>query len=300
MNGKTIAIVAAAGVLIVGGVLIWLAVTGGNSGTGDAASPAPRATFADRSENIVAVDRVGQAADGGVFDPLTIPAGLTSGVGADIPEDQLTQPGADLGVGDLIITNLYQSDASANPYVLLVVDGVTEPLKDSERSSAFASTGVPDDGVRVVQKVTLRLRQIAGSGDMAGWYLAKSVMPLNLQLESMTVLDISNATCGAAKTPLAGHDGTTNDTVQACFFVFGSVNTPASPISSLAISVRMAGKTQQLYIQSNAGQDLSVGNAHEADHDHEWWQTDPVTGLPIVDPQTGKVVPKEGHEAHEH
>lgn len=299
MNKKTAIAATAAGVILLGGALIWV-ISSASSGDEAGATPAPTATLADIPDGVTAVDQKGQAAEGGTFEPLAIPAGITSGIGMDIPEDQMTQPGSDLGVGDLIITNLYQSDAAANPYVLLTVDEISDPLTDAARADAFSGAGMPDDGSRNVQRVTLRLRQIAGSGDMANWNLIRSVAPINLSLESMTVIDIPSAACGSTKTPLAGHDGTTNDTVQSCFYAFGSVNTPASPISSLTIAVRMGGQTERLFIQSNAGLDLGVGDAHAADHDHEWYQTDPETGVPLVDPETGKVIPKEGHEDHGH
>lgn len=301
MHTKTIviAITATLTAVIVGALIVWAAVAGGSSDA-DQPTPVPTATLNDRGDGATPVDPLGQAADGGLFDPLAIPAGITSGIGADIPDAQLTQPGAELRPGDLIIANLFQSAANANPFVLMVVDTITDPLAGEERAVAFDASGVSDDGIRVVQKVTLRIRQIAGSGDMSAWHLMKSVQPVNLKLEPMTVIDAPAEGCGTAKTSLAGHDGATNDTVQACFYAFGSVNTPESVLSSIAVTVRMDGRTQSLYVQSNAGQDIGVEDAHAHDHDEQWWEVDPVTGVPLVDPATGQVVPKAGHEGHSH
>lgn len=297
MANKTLYISVAAAIAVAGvAITIWVTTSSAGRADDPRATSAPTAAVTNPGGAGAAVDRVGQPANGGHFEPLSIPEGVTAGVGADIPEGELTQPGVDLGEGDLVIANLFQADASANPFVMLKVDEFTDPLVDDARATAFQTAGATDDGARVVQKVTLRIRQIAGSGNMDAWNFARSVVPVNLHFESMTYIGISGDDCGDPTNPLAGHDTATNDTVQVCFYVFGAVNTPASPLANLMIDVRMAGSTQQLYIQSNKGLDLGLEGAHEADHEDEWWQTDPETGLPKVDPATGQVVPKPGRE----
>lgn len=279
-------------------VILWVSASGSSENTAGGEAPAPTLSAADRDES-AALDRTGQAA-GDDFEPLAIPDGIPSGTGVEIPEHQLTQPGTDLSVGDLVIANLFQSEAYANPYVLLMVDEFSAPLEGDARTAAFAEAGMPDAPDQMVQKVTLRLRQIAGTGEMANWRLPGSIIPVNLKFESLAVTDIPSARCGQAMTPLAGHDASTNDTVQVCFYAFGSVNTPGSPVSSLSIPIRIDGKTQYLYVQSDKGLDLGLGDAHAHDHDDEWWEIDPATGGPLVDPETGQVVPKAGHEDHGH
>lgn len=292
MNPKTIAIAAgAAAAVAVSAVLIVSAL---NSGPGDAPTPtgAPTSTIITGEEDtIVPVDRVGQAAGEG-FEPLTIPAGITAGIGADIPDEQLTAAGTELAAGDVIVANLYQPDASADPYVLLSVDEFTDPLTGADRAAAFAAAALADDDTRIVQKVTVRVRHIAGTGDMTGWNLIRSVVPMNLSMEAMTVIDVPG--CAPSKAPLNGHDGTTNDTVRACFYVFGSVSTPASPIGSMVITARYLTGTDTLYVQSDKGLDLGLEDAHQHDHDAQGWKIDPETGLPVIDPVTGKPVPADG------
>lgn len=254
--------------------------------------PAPSVTLAPGSSgggNGAPVDSTGQAV--GDYEPLVIPAGIVAGVGIDIPDAQLSQTDAEYGLGDLVIANLVQPDANANPYVMLVVDEIGYPLSGAERAEAFQFAGAVDDGERIVQKVTLRLRHIGGHGEMDTWNLARSVMPVNEQLQTMTVID-GPESCGTVKSPLLGHGAETGDTIRVCFYAFGAVNDPASPVSNILVTGRLNLSTVSLYIQSANTFDATGSGDHE-DHGHEDlpYKIDPVTGLPIIDPVTGKPVP---------
>lgn len=292
MNAKTLTIAAGAVAAVAVAAVIVIAAL--NADPGEEPRPsgaAPTSSIITGEEGaVVPVDRVGQAAGEG-FEPLTIPAGVTAGIGADIPDEQLTAADTELSAGDLIVANLYQPDANADPYVLLSVDEFTDPLTGEARAAAFAAAALTDDDTRLVQKVTVRVRHIAGSGDVSAWNLIRSVVPMNLSMEAMTVIDVPG--CAPSKAPLNGHDGSTNDTVQACFYVFGSVATPASPIGSMVLGARYLTGTDSLYVQSDKGFDLGLEDAHQRDHDEQGWEIDPKTGLPVIDPATGKPVPAD-------
>lgn len=300
MPGKTLiaAIAASVAAALAVGAVVWFALAGDADKPAPVPTAAPTATM-NPGTQVTPVDREGQAADGGDHDPLRIPDGIAGGIGGAVPVEQLTQPGTPLSAGDLVIANLYQSDATADPYVLLMVDEFTEPLTGEARAAAFQQAGMIAEDARVVQRVTLRVRQIAGSGDMTRWNLAASVVPVNLKLEPMTAIDIPADGCGPVKAPLSGHDGATNDTVQVCLYVFGAVNTPGSPIGSMLVKARLGETNGELFIQSDKALDPGVGDAHQHAHDEQWWKVDPETGLPVVDPETGEVVPAEGHD-HDH
>lgn len=272
----TVVVAAAAGI-------IWWLVAAASGAPSPASTGTAPYLLTPTAPAVEPVDQVGQAADGGGFAPLAVPAGLPSGVGAVIADGDRTQEGAELGVGDLVVVNAYQPRAAADPYLLVVVDEITAPLTGEDRAAAFTAAGVPDDGERVVQAVTLRARQIAGGGDMSSWMLPATVQPLNGQLDAMTVVPRSGTDCGGSGAILDGHETATADTVRACLLAFGSVSAPASPVTSLAVTGRVGERTVTLYVQSNQVPDPGLEESHqehyEGDgHDHHEDLIDPETG----------------------
>lgn len=252
----------------------------------DEKTPSVTVTLPDGTQ-IIALDPVGTS--DGDFDPITIPDGVTSGIGLEIPESELTAPGGYNGPGDTVIANLHQSQALANPYALIVVDEFSNPLEGQQRAGAFAYAGFPDDGSRSVQTITLRIRQIAGSGSVSDWSLTRSIQPVNERLEPMTVVDKG---CAPISSPLRGHHGSSSSTVRVCIYAFGSVNTPQQPVAAVQINTRLSGKAVRLFISSDKIIDQDVKGSHKHDEGY-WWKIDPDTGLPMVDPETGEVIPAD-------
>lgn len=293
-NAIILAIAIGAAAIIGGGVLIWQFLASDPDAPGATPTPARTAEIDEgEPDDILPIDPTGGTA--GDYDPLRVPGGVTSGIGADIPDSELTQPGTALVPGDIIVAYLHQAEATANPYVLLTVDEITDPLSGAEREAAYATAGATDDGTQVVQRVTIRVRQIAGGADTAAWNLARSVYPVNLKLETMTVVPTGGPDCASPSAPLGAGD--TADTVRSCFYAFGAVNTPTSIISSITVEALFTDATKKLYIQSDKNEDLQLEESH--DHSDHAWQIDTETGLPIIDPETGMPVPAE-EDDHDH
>ena len=295
-NAIIVAILIGVAAILGGGVLIWQFLASNPDGA--EATPTPVRTAEIESgapDEVLPIDATGGTA--GDYDPLSVPAGVTSGIGADIPDSELTQPGTPLIPGDVVVAYLHQADATANPYVLLTVDEITDPLSGAERGAAYAAAGGADDGSQVVQRVTVRVRQIAGGADTATWNLSRSVYPVNLKLETMTVVPADGRDCASPTAPLGAGD--TADTIRSCFYAFGAVNTPTSIISSITVEALFTDATKKLYIQSDKNEDLQLEESH--DHSDHAWQIDTETGLPIIDPETGMPVPAdEGDHDDDH
>ena len=237
-------------------------------------------TDGDRADGIVIVDGagatdvpldpVGQAI--GDFEPLVIPTGLTVGVGVTVPNEQRTQPGSALMVGDVLVANAAQTKTGTNPYLLVAVDEITYPIVGEERSAVFHAAGVPDDGTRVVQKVIVRVRQVGGA-DSDAWVMGYSIVAVNGRLDAMTVANTDSCQAG---TILSGHGTATNDTVQGCFYAIGTVATPGSPISNISVVSRVDDAEQRLYVQSDVARVYDLGHSHE--HEEGDYEYDNETG----------------------
>lgn len=271
------------------GVLTWQWLQSGEPDAAPTPTPARTAEVTDPTEEtpvVTPVDPTGQAA--GDFEPLTLPAGVTGGIGGYIPESQLTEADRTLAPGEVGLLYMNQSDIGANPYVLFTVDEITAPLTGTERARAYQAAGTPDDEGQVVQKVTARLRQVAGGGATDQWKVAASLRPVNMKSETMNVIDAGDPACQDVRAPFAGHAPAT--TVQTCFYVFGAVNTPGSMISSILATGVTTDTTVTVYIQSDKHPDLGLLEASHGEHD---WQIDPETGLPLIDPDTGEPIPAD-------
>lgn len=269
-------VLAAAAIL----VAVWLfaiapKLDGDDPAASPGADPAGTAMLAPDATAPTPVDPVGQAADDGDFEPLRVPAGLTTGVGATVPDEQRTPPGTEAvaGVAEPVIVNAYQPDTSTDPYLLVSVDDVSAPFAGTDRDAAFVHAGQESWPERSVQEITMRIRQVAGHGDISSWDLHRAVVPVNSALEGMTVAAAEGSDCSGGRHPLDGHDASTNDTVQVCLYAFGTIARPSDPVSSVSLSTRVGGATPWLYFQSNWDSLPDPGHHHEGDgetlHEHE-------------------------------
>jgi len=199
-----------------------------------APDPEPSATATLEGGTADWFDRAGQAAGTG-FEPLTVPPGVPHGE-LDGLGDWLTVTGANPAEGDtsVVYTPAPYLDVIAEPVILTAVDAVSVPVSGAERNWVLSQLGVPASTNTVVQRVTIRVREIARSGgsdeDVAGWSFPAAFTPINNAGDTMTwVLDDDGRFgCAGTATPLASHPMTTNDTVQVCAYAVGDVTANAS------------------------------------------------------------------------
>lgn len=261
--------IAAATAVVAGLIAVWFLIVVPGMETEDISvpDPAPTATAAPIDPSVPAVDKIGQAAGGGSFDPLAVPSGISTGAGVDIPDSQLTGPDADLvaATGTIALVEAQQVDTMVSPIILAVVDDVSAPLTDAARDAAFAEAGQEQWDGRIVQKVTMRIRHIAGDAAAENWDIYRSVLPVNGALEGMVVAPASGPDCTDSRTPFTEHGLTTDDTVQVCFYAIGAVSRPADPVSSIAITTLYDNAETRVYFQSNWNPIKDPGHSHEGD-----------------------------------
>lgn len=194
------------------------------------ASPTPQATT-PQADPTAKFNTVGQAADGGTFQPLVLPERIPYGK-LDTPFDSQWLRIGNPNMGDDITITLGNKSSTVTPTVMTAVDSITENLPaGAERDMVVGWTGAtpgspaaaPDQ--YVVQRVTMRVRQIAqnGQGDISTFNIFQSMRFLNLAGEDLlSYPGDGQYGCSADATPFAKHGYATNDTVQLCFYVAAS------------------------------------------------------------------------------
>lgn len=199
-------------------------------------------------------DAVGQAADGGTFEPLVVPDGMPHGAGVTVDADWLTRTGDVPALGQTISVTLPRTDSPSTPTVLLSIDDVTEPIDGDERAWVLENEGVSANSDLVVQQVTLRIREVANDGDSSGWDLTGALNPLNNAGDTMSLraYEESPYGCHGDGLPFAEHGLLTNDTVQACLYVIGSVvSNPDVWLNSIQILSVVDGASSPVVIRSD-------------------------------------------------
>ena len=187
----------------------------------------------------------GEAAGPG-FAPLAVPSGIPHGE-LDGPIASQWIDATNKHLGETIVTTLGNDSASTIlPVVAISIDSITEPIpagpiRDHVIQQAGADPASPAASTDkwVVQKLTLRIRQIAqyGTGNIADWKLPPS-------LKFQTTAGYVNAyageddTCHADDTPFAAHGWATNQTTQQCYYLSADTSTIDRSAWVMAVTVR--------------------------------------------------------------
>lgn len=191
------------------------------------ASPTPAATTPP-NDTSASFDTVGQAANGGAFEPLVLPERIPYGT-LSAPFDSQWLRIGNPNIGDSIIITLGNESSAVTPTVMTVVDGITENLpagaeRDTVVGWSGAEPGSPAAAPEqyVVQRVTMRVREVAqnGEGDISTFDIFQSMRFVNMAGEDLIAYPGDGQFgCSADSTPFAEHGYETNDTVQLCFYV---------------------------------------------------------------------------------
>ncbi|WP_433673907.1 hypothetical protein [Microbacterium gorillae] len=227
-------------------------------------TPTPKATAVIGEPTPVdPFDPVGQPADGGAFEPLTVPDGMPHGTDVEVPGQWLTTTGSVPAMRTLVTVQLPGTDGAGTPVVLLSLDQVTEPISGDERNWVLNNEGINPAGDVVVQQIIYRLREVATDGTAtATWSPASTLVPLNNLGEAMLLrpYDESPFACHGASYPFDGHSLETNDTVQVCAYVIGDISfNPSAWLNAVQVRGEADGEASPVVIRSDIQQPLVAG-----------------------------------------
>ncbi len=191
--------------------------------------------------------RTGQAADGGTFEPLTLPEGMPYGDGIT-PEDSfldgsgLLKPGQDAA----IYSGQWSKMSSYRSTFLFALDSTTTPLTGAEYDTAYTALGLAQGGTphgSPIQKFTYRAREVAsipGEDDASTFDLIGTMTGLDLAGNTNFIMISSNGPLGCVgdPTPFDEHGWATGDTVQGCGY---AVTLPGTDNTAWFYGIRMNG-----------------------------------------------------------
>lgn len=190
-------------------------------------------------------DPVGQAANGGDFEPLTIPEGMDHGDDVDVdisligrtdgvPSDHVNDMGHSFTVA---VPD--KSNGGGGALMLVSIDKVTKPISGAEYESVLNAAAMPVNMDIVVQKLTYRVREVGTIRTKTGSHTTELFDIQN----AFTVEDIlknqfifwhmpdSSFGCVSTPYPFKEHGWGTNDTLQQCTYMIAS---PAGDVTEWA------------------------------------------------------------------
>lgn len=261
----------AAGAVVLGviAVIIWAVMRPTAPGAG---GPDPERTVTaepadpgetgsgDPAEEYPAPTPVGDTL--GDYDPLELPPGYNGGA---IPFELLTTGEESLTPSDVAVLGPDTLEQGPRPYVIVAVDEITAALEGDERDAALKLSPEAPNPDRTVQRVEMRVRAVAGQGDLKAWDLRQSIYPMNGVLEAMRVAPAPGEECVGPGAPFAGIDDVFNTTVKTCMYVYGTHEYPQDPIASIHLETQNGDGRTVLFVGSD-----KVPNPEfaESEHDH--------------------------------
>lgn len=158
-------------------------------------------------------DRVGQAT--GSFAPLRVPDGIP--LDGDLAPGMFTPAGTHLEVGQVAVIDGTPCGSTGQVALLVSVDEITRPLTGPDRAQALTAVGYDPGTSQIVQKITLRARQVAGPDVGTRWGLSTAV-----RVENYGFHEPMPQVAPSGDTPLVGHGTGSGDTVQAVLYAAGT------------------------------------------------------------------------------
>lgn len=203
----------------------------------------------------------------GDYEPLVMPEGVAGG-GRKLPQEALTLPETPLTAGDRAVTapgNL----SGPRPFMIVEVDSISEMLQGAELTKAYERASFPQEMGRLAQRVELRVRVVAGDGEIGDMNLAERILPVNGRMQGMSHSWTGEEGCADPSKPFAGIDDDKlfDTTVKVCFYAYGTIDAPHSMISNLELTTSYAHETQSLYVQSDKVRNPDYA---ELENEDEW------------------------------
>lgn len=191
--------------------------------------------------------RVGQAADGGTFEPLTLPDGFTPGDGV-IPDDSFLDGSGPVAPGTplTVFSGYWSTESMYRSTFLFSLDSTTEPLTGADYDAAYDALALGQGGTphgAPIQQFTYRAREIAadpGPHDASTFDLVGMMTGFDF-LGNTNFLMVSDAFplgCVGDRTPFEEHGWETGDTVQGCGY---AVALPPADEHAWFYGIRMNG-----------------------------------------------------------
>lgn len=215
----------------------------------DTAQPQPTVTAPESGgEDDTELFLIGQPADNGTFEPLTLPDGISYGDDV-IPDDSFIDGSGLLkpGTAETIYSGYWSKSSTYRSTFLFVLDSTTEPLAGADYETAYTELGLAAGGTphgAPIQQFTYRAREVAavpGEDDASTFDIAGMMTGFDY-LGNNNFIMISETTplgCVGDPTPFDEHGWDTGDTVQGCGY---AVALPGADTSVWFYGLRLNGR----------------------------------------------------------